>query len=68
MSGALYIFTPDKVTYVDVPLLSFIKAISSWGLGLRGIIEAQNTEIALGQVSELGRMGHYSGRTMRQPS
>ena len=54
MSGALYIFTPDKVTYVDVPLLSFMKAISSWGLGLRDIIEAQKTEIALGQVSESG--------------
>jgi len=68
MSGALYIFTPDKVTYVDVPLLSFMKAISSWGLGLRDIIEAQNTEIALGQVSESGRLGNLSVRTMRQPS
>jgi uncharacterized membrane protein len=68
MSGALYIFTPDKVTYVDVPLLSFIKAISSWGLGLRDIIEAQKTEIALGQVSESGRVGNLAGRTMRQPS
>jgi hypothetical protein len=56
MSGALYIFTSDKVTYVDVPLLSFIKAISSWGLGLRDIIEFRNTEIALGQVSESGRV------------
>ena len=41
MSGALYVFAPDKVTYLDVPLLLFIKVISSWGLGLREIIEAQ---------------------------
>jgi uncharacterized membrane protein len=41
MSGSLYVFTPDKVTYLDVPLLSFVKAISSWGLGLREMIEAQ---------------------------
>jgi uncharacterized membrane protein len=41
MSGALYVFTPDKVMYLDVPLLSFMKAISSWGFGLREIIEAQ---------------------------
>jgi len=40
MSGAIYIFTPDKVTYLDVPLLPFLKAISSWGLGLREIVEA----------------------------
>ena len=39
MSGAIYIFTPDKVTFLDVPLLSFMKAISSWGLGLREMIE-----------------------------
>ena len=40
MSGAVYIFTPDKVTILDVPLLPFLKAISSWGLGLRELIEA----------------------------
>jgi uncharacterized membrane protein len=39
MSGAIYIFTPDKVTYLEVPLLSFLKAISSWGLGLREMVE-----------------------------
>jgi uncharacterized membrane protein len=43
MSGALYIFTPDRVTYLDVPLLPYMKAISSWGLGLREMIEAQPT-------------------------
>lgn len=41
MSGALYIFTPDRVVYLDVPLLPFMKAISSWGLGLRQMIEAR---------------------------
>ena len=39
MSGAIYIFTPDKVVLLDVPLLPFLKAISSWGLGLREMIE-----------------------------
>jgi uncharacterized membrane protein len=43
MSGAVYVFTPDKVTYLDVPLLPFLKAISSWGLGLREIIAVQAT-------------------------
>jgi uncharacterized membrane protein len=41
MSGAIYVFGPEKVTYLDVPLLPFLKVISSWGLGLREIIEAQ---------------------------
>jgi uncharacterized membrane protein len=41
MSGALYVFAPDKVTYLDVPLLPFLKVVSSWGLGLREVIEAQ---------------------------
>ena len=35
MSGALCIFTPDRVTCPDVPLLAFMKANSSWGLSLR---------------------------------
>ena len=41
MSGAVYVFSPDKVTYLNVPVLPFLKVISSWGLGLREIIEAQ---------------------------
>jgi uncharacterized membrane protein len=41
MSGAIYIFTPDKVTFLDVPLLPFMKAISSWGLGLKEMVESQ---------------------------
>jgi uncharacterized membrane protein len=41
MSGAIYLFTPDKVTLLDVPLLPFMKAIASWGLGLREMIEAR---------------------------
>ena len=38
MSGALHIFTPDRVTFLDVQLLPFMKAISSWGLGLREML------------------------------
>jgi len=40
MSGAIYIFTPDRVTLLDVPLLPFMKALSSWGLGLREMVES----------------------------
>jgi uncharacterized membrane protein len=41
MSGALYVFAADRVRMLDVPLLPFMKAISSWGLGLREMIEAE---------------------------
>jgi uncharacterized membrane protein len=41
MSGAIYIFTPDKVELLNVPLLPFLRSISSWGLGLREMIEAE---------------------------
>jgi uncharacterized membrane protein len=44
MSGALYIFTPDRVTYLDVPLMPFMKALSSWGLGLRELIAQAEVE------------------------
>jgi uncharacterized membrane protein len=44
MSGAVYIFAPDKVVFLDVPLLSFMKAISSWGLGLREMIEGAGAD------------------------
>jgi uncharacterized membrane protein len=40
MSGQIFIFTPDKVEILDVPLMPFIKTISSWGLGLKELIEA----------------------------
>ncbi len=40
MSGAIYIFSPDKITLLDVPLLPFMKAIASWGLGLPELVEA----------------------------
>jgi uncharacterized membrane protein len=53
MSGALYIFTPDKVIYLDVPLLPFKKAISSWGLGLRHIVEAMGTAAPVGEAKKL---------------
>jgi len=39
MSGAVQIFTPERVTYLDVPVLPFMKAISSWGLGLKEILQ-----------------------------
>lgn len=38
MAGALYVFTPDRVTPLDVPLLPFLKAIASWGLGLSALM------------------------------
>ncbi|WP_188966074.1 DUF502 domain-containing protein [Neoroseomonas lacus] len=44
MSGAIYIFTPDRVTFLDVPLLPFMKAISSWGLGLRELVSTSPTK------------------------
>jgi uncharacterized membrane protein len=44
MSGALYVLAPARVRYLDVPLLPFLKAISSWGLGLREMIEAQEAQ------------------------
>jgi hypothetical protein len=40
LSGAVYVFAPNKVTYLNVPLRCFLKAISSRGLGLLEIIEA----------------------------
>lgn len=40
MAGAIYVFAPDKVTVLDVPLLAFLRTISSWGLGLVDLVEA----------------------------
>ena len=40
MSGALQIMTADRVTLLDVPLLPFLKAIASWGLGLKGLMDS----------------------------
>ena len=40
MSGTIYIFAPDRVTLLDVPLLPFMKTLSSWGLGLREMVES----------------------------
>lgn len=53
MSGAIYIFPPDKVTLLDVPLLPFMKAISSWGLGLRDMVEA--ADLPSDRLRELSR-------------
>ena len=46
MSGAIYIFTADKVTLLDVPLLPFLKCISSWGLGLGELVEGSKPRAA----------------------
>ena len=40
MAGAIYIFAREKVTLLDVPLLPFLRTISSWGLGLVEMVEA----------------------------
>lgn len=44
MSGALHVFAADRVTLLDVPLLPFLKAISSWGVGLAALIESAPAE------------------------
>lgn len=41
MAGALYIFSADRVTLLDVPLMPFMQALSAWGLGLREMLEAE---------------------------
>ncbi len=38
MSGSIHILSPDKIVLLDVPLMPFMKAISSWGLGFRELI------------------------------
>ena len=43
MSGSLYIFAPERVTLLDIPLMSFLKAISSWGLGLPALLDQAGT-------------------------
>ncbi len=50
MSGAIYIFTPDRVQAVDVPLMAFVRAVSSWGLGMRELIEAPRAVPAQGPM------------------
>jgi uncharacterized membrane protein len=40
MAGAIYVFAPEKITFLDVPLLPFLKTISSWGFGLVELVEA----------------------------
>lgn len=44
MSGALQIMAADRVTLLDVPLLPYLKAISSWGLGLATLMESATPE------------------------
>jgi uncharacterized membrane protein len=40
MTGTVHIMAPDRVAQLDVPLLPYLKAISSWGLGLTALIES----------------------------
>jgi uncharacterized membrane protein len=42
MAGTIYLFTPDKVRVLDVPLMPFVRCVASWGLGLRELL--QNVE------------------------
>ncbi len=54
VSGAIYLFTPDKVTILDVPLLAFLQAIASWGYGLRELVEgAGATTLVAGAATTL---------------
>ncbi|MBZ9937845.1 DUF502 domain-containing protein [Mesorhizobium sp. BR1-1-16] len=39
MAGALYIFTAEKVEILDIPLMPFVQAISSWGLGMADLLQ-----------------------------
>lgn len=55
MSGALYVFTTEKVILLDVPLLPFLKAISSWGLGMRQIVESHEGIAAAPSGGEVRR-------------
>jgi uncharacterized membrane protein len=41
MSGLISIFSPDRITLLDVPLVPFMKAIASWGLGLKDMVDAK---------------------------
>jgi hypothetical protein len=60
MSGTIYIFTPDRVTVLDVPLLPFMKALSSWGLGLCEMIEGAKGRV----VNEESTVGQLVGPTV----
>jgi uncharacterized membrane protein len=40
MAGAIYVFPAAKVTLLNVPLLPFLRSISSWGLGLVELVQA----------------------------
>lgn len=62
MSGTIYIFTADRVTLLDVPLLPFMKALSSWGLGLREMIEATGPAPAPDRIRP--GPGHGAGKAV----
>ncbi|WP_158287775.1 hypothetical protein [Falsiroseomonas bella] len=52
MSGAVYLFTADRVRVLDVPLMPFLRCVASWGLGLRELL--QNAEAARATVVPVG--------------
>jgi uncharacterized membrane protein len=52
MSGAIYLFTADKVRVLDVPLVPFLRCVASWGLGLRELL--QNAEAARAAAVPVG--------------
>ena len=52
MSGAVHLVAAERVTLLDVPLPAFLKAVSSWGLGLGELVvqsaERQRADLARG--------------------
>jgi hypothetical protein len=46
MSGAIYLFTPDRVRVLDVPLMPFLRCVASWGLGLREVLGNEAARVA----------------------
>jgi hypothetical protein len=54
MSGSVYLFTPDKVRLLDVPLLAFMRCMASWGLGLREMVEKAEAGRAAGAAGREG--------------
>ena len=54
MSGSIQIVSPDKVVLLDVPLMPFMKAIASWGLGFRELVETRQGDYAGGTGAPIG--------------
>jgi uncharacterized membrane protein len=54
MSGAIFLFAPDRVRLLDVPLVAFMKAISSWGIGLAEVLEQAEAASQAAQARKTG--------------